>query len=68
MAVVREGGEEGLEVFVQKAVALDAADEGLKLTGGRELTVDQQPGNLKEGGVSGQLLNRVLGLKIRFKK
>ena len=46
VAPVRERREEGLEVFVKQAVALDGANEALQCGCIREFAVDQQVGDL----------------------
>lgn len=57
--VAREAIEEPLEVLVQHGVPLDLVGKGGQLLGGRQLTVDEQVGDLDEGRLLGQLLDRV---------
>ena len=57
-----EGREEGLEVLMEQAMPLNRTDEGLQGGGVRQLPVDQQVGDLEEGGVLRELLDRVAAI------
>ncbi len=60
------GGErpdQRLEVVVQVRVALDPLDPAGQLLVGRELTVDEQVGDLEERGLLGQLVDRVAAVE-----
>ena len=59
VGVAREAVEEPLEVLVQQRVALDLGGELLQFLGGGQFAVDQQITDLDEGGLLGQLLDRV---------
>lgn len=59
VGVTREALVEVLDVLVQQGVLRDVVLERRELVDGRQLAVDQQVGDLQEGGALGQLLDRV---------
>ena len=58
-----ERADERLEVVVQVGVPLDALDPGGELGRPRELTVGEQVGDLEEGRVLGELVDRVAAVE-----
>jgi hypothetical protein len=56
----RQRGEEALEILVQQRVAADLLVELAELVGRRQLSIDQQPGDLEEARVRGELLDEVI--------
>src|SRR5206468_8479633 len=59
VGVLGEAVEEAPHLLVDQAVARDAVPELLELIGGGQLAVDQQVGDLQEGALLRQLLDRV---------
>ena len=59
VSVVAEALDELLEVLVQEGVDGDVVDPRVQLRLGRQLAVEQQVGDLEEGGVLRELFDRV---------
>jgi hypothetical protein len=59
VGVGREAAEELAEVLVQHRVLADLGLPAVELVRGRQLAVDEQPGDLEEAGLLGELLDRV---------
>jgi hypothetical protein len=59
MSVVGKRIEEALQVLMEQGVVTDAVIELFKLTRRRELTINQQPGNLEECRVLSDIINGV---------
>jgi hypothetical protein len=58
MRVLGQRAEEALEVLVEHRVDRDRAHEVVELLAGRQLPVDQEIGDLEEGALRGELLDR----------
>ena len=59
VGVAREAVEEGAQVLVQHRVPADGVLEAAQLVARRQLAVDEQVGDLDEGRLLGQLVDRV---------
>jgi hypothetical protein len=62
VGIVRQCAEEAAQVFVEEGVTADALVEVCEFGRSRQLAMDEEPGHLEEGGVLGDLLDRVAAI------